>query len=120
MSDPIGPRRVTIWLLVSVSFAALVLTIAGFGGKAPRAVGWFSLVVFLVTFVASLRQAFADYQARMAAREARNRATAITMLAATLQNQDDGALRKLVRKPGMVGQAASMILKGREKSAGKP
>jgi hypothetical protein len=120
MSDPIGPRRIAIWSLVSVSFAALVLTIAGFGGRAPRAVGWFSLVVFLVTFMASLRQAFADYKARMAAREASNRATAIIMLAATLQNQDDEALRKLVRKPGMVGQAASMILKGREKSAGKP
>jgi len=119
MSDPIGPRRIAIWSLVSVAFASLVLTMAGFGGKAPRSVGWLSLIVFLVAFVASLREAFTDYKARMAARDARNRATAITMLATTLQSQDDEALRKLVRKPGMVGQAASMILKGREKSAGK-
>jgi nitrate/nitrite transporter NarK len=119
MSDPIGPRRVTVWVLVSVAFAALVLTIAGFGGRAPSAVGWVFLIVFLVSFVATLRVANADYRARMAAREARNRATALTMLAATLQSQNDDALRKLVRKPGMVGQAASMILKGREKNAGQ-
>ena len=119
MSDPIGPRRVAVWVLVSVAFAALVLTIAGFGGRAPRAVGWVFLIVFLVSFVTTLREAIADYRARMAAREARNRATALTMLAATLQSQDDEALRKLVRKPGMVGQAASMILKGREKNAGQ-
>jgi hypothetical protein len=103
-----------MWAALAVALGAFLLAIAGLNGHAPRAVGIVSLAIFPFGLGLAVWFSLTDHRARMAAREQQSRAAILAMLAVQLQGQDDAALRKLAGKRGLVGQAAAMLIKGRQ------
>jgi hypothetical protein len=98
----------------------LVGAFAGARGWAPTPVGVAGGLVGAVSGVLTGVLGWRGHRQALAGREKQNRMGMILMVAGQLAKHDDAMLEQVARKGGLAGDAARLILKGRQEKRGQP
>ena len=114
LSDRARGLHTVMWVLLGVTVVLLVVGFGGAKGWVPVNVGISALILsFATTIGAGWLGAKAHRQA-IADREKLSHGAMIVAIAAQLNQQDDDSLRKLQVRGGPAGEAAGLILLGRQ------
>jgi hypothetical protein len=108
-----------MWLVTACGVLALAVAIGGARGILPVALGVAGAVLFAVTIALAGVLGLKMHRQALADREIAARRSMIVMLAATLGKQDDAALERIKTQGGPAGEAAALILEGRQAKAGE-
>ena len=108
-----------MWLLLTFT---VILMLLGFGGTK----GWVSVNIgissLILSFATALGAGWLAAKAHARAitdREQQSRGTMIVAIAAQLGQQDDESLRKMQTRGGPAGEAAGLLLLGRQERASR-
>jgi hypothetical protein len=108
-----------MWLVTGGGILALAIAIAGARGNVPVAIGIAGGVLFAISILLAGVLGLKMHRQALADREMAARRSMIVMLAATLGKQDDAVLEGIKTQGGPAGEAAALILEGRQTSAGE-
>lgn len=115
-ADARGLRGATRAVLVLGLFA-LGLVVMGIRGTLPRESIPASLMIFAGTLLAALWLGIRTHRQAVADRERESQRAMVIVMAAQLGRQDDDTLARIARSGGSAGEAAAMILRGRQHPA---
>lgn len=119
LSDRAQSLRRIMWLLLFITILLLLVGFGGTKGWVPVNVGISALLLaFAAMLCAGWLGAKAHTQA-IADREKQSHASMIVAIAAQLGQQDDDSLRRIQTRGGPAGEAAGLILLGREQRASR-
>ncbi len=118
LTDNARLYRRAMWLVTVFGLLALMLAIAGARGLLPVGLGIAGGAVFGISILLAGVLGIKMHRQALADRELAARRAMIVMLAATLGKQDDSALERIKTQGGPAGEAAALILEGRQAKAG--
>ena len=114
LSERARSLRSIMWVLLAVTIVLLLIGFGGAKGWVPVNVGISALLLsFATTIGAGWLGAKAHRQA-ITDREKQSHGSMIVAIAAQLKEQDDESLRKMQARGGPAGEAAALILLGRQ------
>lgn len=114
LSDAARALRNGMLALIALALFALGLAFAGVRGWVARGTVPSSLLLFVGATVGAAWMAVKGHRRALADRERASGQFMIVAIAAQLGKQDETTLTKLATKGGPAGEAARMILAGRE------
>ncbi len=119
LTDNARLYRRSMWLVTGGGILALAIAVAGARGNVPVAIGIAGGVLFAISILLAGVLGLKMHRQALADREMAARRSMIVMLAATLGKQDDAVLEGIRTQGGPAGEAAALILEGRQTSAGE-
>ena len=119
LTDNARLYRRSMWLVTACGILALAIAIAGARGIVPVAIGIPGGVLFAICILLAGVLGLKMHRQALADREMAARRSMIVLLAATLGKQDDAALERIKTQGGPAGEAAALILEGRQAKAGE-
>ena len=96
---------------------ALAVAIAGIKGWVSQPVGLVSAGLFVICLLLVAVIGWQRHRQTLVDRETAARGQMIVMIAARLKTQDDEALQAMAARGGPAGEAAMLVLEGREERA---
>jgi hypothetical protein len=107
-------NRGLVWLTAIAGTAALAVAVAGFRGWLPGEFAWLGMAGFVACLALISLVGWKTRQEMLALRDEAARAQMIVMLAARIRDEPEAVLEQMVRRGGPAGEAAGLILQGRE------
>ena len=117
LTDNARRYRRRMWFVTIAGLPALLLAIRGAQGRVPVALGILGALVFLGAIGTAAVLGLKAHRQTLADREMLSRRTMIVMMTATLGKETDESLEKIRDGGGLTGEAAGLILKGRQAKA---
>lgn len=114
LTDNARRYRRRMWFITIAGLPALLLAIRGVQGRAPVVLGILGALVFLGAIGTAAVLGLKAHRQTLADREMLSRRTMIVMMTATLGKETDESLEKIRDGGGLTGEAAGLILKGRQ------
>ena len=119
LTDNARLYRRSMWLVTGGGVLALAIAFAGARGIVPVTIGIAGGGLFAISILLAGVLGLKMHRQALADREMAARRSMIVMLAATLGKQDDAALERIKTQGGPAGEAAALILEGRQAKAGE-
>lgn len=117
LTDNARRYRRRMWLTTIAGLPGLWLAIRGAQERVPLVLGIFGALVFLGANVMTAVLGLKTHRQSLADREMHSRRAMIVMMTATLGKETDESLETIRDRGGLSGEAAGMILKGRQAKA---
>jgi len=117
LTDNARVYRRLMWVTALTAVPALALAIRGVQGSTSPFWGVLGGLVFLGALGTAAVLGFKMHRQTLADRDMRARRGMIVMMAETLGKESEESLEKIRKRGGMSGEAADMILKGRQAKA---
>lgn len=118
LTDNARVYRRSMWLVTTCGIIAVAIAIAGTRGVVPVGIGIAGGGLFAVCILLAGVLGLKMHRQALADREMAARRSMTVMLSATLGKQDDSALERIKARGGPAGEAAALILEGRQAKAG--
>jgi hypothetical protein len=107
-------NRGPVWLTALAGIAALAVAVGGFRGWLPGEFAWLGMAGFVTCLALVAVVGWRTRQEMLALRDEAARAQMIVMLASRIRDEPEAVLDQMIRSGGPAGEAADLILKGRE------
>lgn len=117
LTDNARRYRRRMWFITIAGLPALLLAIRGAQQRVPVALGIFGAVVFLCAIGMAAVLGRKTHRQTLADREMQSRRAMIVMMTATLGKETDESLERIRDRGGLTGEAADLILQGRQAKA---
>ncbi|MDZ4862838.1 MAG: hypothetical protein SGJ01_05260 [Gemmatimonadota bacterium] len=117
LSERARSLRTVMWILLAFTVILMLLGFGGTKGWVPVNIGISALILSFATALAAGWLAAKAHARAIADREKQSHGTMIVAIAAQLGQQDDESLRKMQTRGGPAGEAAGLILLGRQERA---
>jgi hypothetical protein len=108
-----------MWVLLAFTVVLMLLGFGGTKGWVPVNIGISALILSFATALGAGWLAAKAHAHAIADREKQSHGTMIVAIAAQLGQQDDESLRKMQTRGGPAGEAARLILLGRQERASR-
>jgi hypothetical protein len=117
LTDNARRYRRGMWLVTIAALPALLLAVRGAQGRVPVFLGIIGTLLFLGAIGTAAMLGLKARSQTLADREMHSRRAMIVMMTATLGKETDESLEKIRDGGGLTGEAAEMILQGRQAKA---
>ncbi len=117
LTDNARRYRRGMWLVTIAGLPALLLAVRGAQGRVPVFLGILGALLFLGAIGTAAMLGLKVRSQTLADREMYSRRAMIVMMTATLGKETDESLEKIRDGGGLTGEAAEMILQGRQAKA---
>jgi hypothetical protein len=117
LTDNARRYRRGMWLVTIAGLPALLLAIRGAQGRVPVFLGIIGALMFLSAIAMAAVLGLKVRRQTLADREIHSRRAMIVMMTAALGKETDESLEKIRDGGGLTGEAAGMILQGRQARA---
>ena len=117
LTDNARRYRRRMWLTTIAGLPALLLAIRGAQERVPLVLGILGALIFLGAIGMAAVLGLKMHRQSLADREMHSRRAMIVMMTATLGKETDESLETIRDRGGPSGEAADMILKGRQAKA---
>jgi hypothetical protein len=114
LTDNARRYRRAMWLVTIAGLPALLLAIRGAQGRVPVFLGILGALLFLGAIGTAAMLGLKVRRQTLADREMHSRRAMIVMMTAKLGKETDESLEKIRDGGGLTGEAAGMILQGRQ------
>ncbi|MEE8361951.1 MAG: hypothetical protein V3R71_07325 [Gemmatimonadales bacterium] len=117
LTDNARHYRRRMWLTTIAGLPALLLAIRGIQERVPVVLGILGALIFLGSIGMAAMLGRKMHSQSLADREMHSRRAMIVMMTATLGKETDESLETIRDRGGLSGEAAGLILKGRQAKA---
>jgi hypothetical protein len=117
LTDNARRYRRGMWLVTIAGLPALLLAVRGAQERVPVFLGILGALLFLSAIGTAAMLGLKVRRQTLADREIHSRRAMIVMMTATLGKETDESLEKIRDSGGLTGEAAGMILQGRQAKA---
>lgn len=119
LSERARSLHAVMWVLLAFTVVLMLLGFGGTKGWVPVNIGISALILSFATALGAGWLAAKAHAHAIADREKQSRGTMIVAIAAQLGQQDDESLRKMQTRGGPAGEAAGLLLIGRQERASR-